>query len=129
LLKTSKGVFTFTMVSDGCYIEHKWGQNSGHVGVPLEAIPGFIQKLQTMYTKTTGESPVKKSPGSGPKVTIAKGGKAKKEEKAKEAKPKKEKKEPPPKPTMDDLDADLMTYTAQRGAEASAEEAAPAEAE
>lgn len=22
-LKTSKGVFTFTMVADGCYIEHK----------------------------------------------------------------------------------------------------------
>jgi hypothetical protein len=26
-LKTSKGVFTFTMVADGCYIEHKVGSS------------------------------------------------------------------------------------------------------
>ena len=50
---TSKGSFTFQMVADGCYIEHKWGQNSGHVGVPLEAMPGFIEKMRTLYTKAT----------------------------------------------------------------------------
>ena len=96
--------------------------------MPLEAIPGFITKLQALYAKTTG-SPIKKSPGSGPKVTIGKGGKAAKEAKAKEGKPKekKEKKEPPPKPTMEDLDAELMSYTAQRGAEATDEAPAPAE--
>ena len=52
-LGTSKGTFTFQMVADGCYIEHKWGQNSGHVGVPLEAMPGFIEKMRTLYTKAT----------------------------------------------------------------------------
>ena len=56
-LNTSKGTFSFTMVADGCYIEHKWGQNSGHVGVPLEAIPGFITRLQNMYQKTTVPPP------------------------------------------------------------------------
>ena len=101
----------------------QWGNNSGHVGVPLEAIPGFIAKLEAAYRKTTGMAAAKKSPGSGPKVTIGKGGKAKKEEKKGEKKPK-EKKAPPPKPTMEDLDADLVSYTAQR-AEAGAEEPAP----
>ena len=99
------------------------------MGVPLEAIPGFVSRLEALYKKTTGEA-VKKSPGSGPKPTIAKGGKAAKEAKGKE-KPKKEKKEkeaPPPKPTMEDLDAELANYTSLRGAEPAAEEApAPAE--
>ena len=85
-LGTSKGLFSFTSVADGCFIEQKvnqlalishatqrdssrghsprqislrpiifappfvttpsqWGQNSGHVGVPLESIPAFIQRL------------------------------------------------------------------------------------
>merc|ERR1719399_603061 len=112
-LKTAKGVFSFTMVADGCYIEHKWGQNSGHVGVPLEAIPGFIAKLQGLYTRTTGTKiAANKSPGkTGPKATIAKGKKAKKPNE------KKEKKESAPKKTMEDLDAELMSYTAQRGAD------------
>merc|ERR1719421_815078 len=119
ILKTNKGVFSFTMVADGCYIEHKWGQNSGHIGVPLEAIPGFIAKLQGLYTRTTGTKiAANKSPGkTGPKATIAKGKKAKKPNE------KKEKKEPAPKKTMEDLDAELMSYTAQRGAD----EAPPAE--
>jgi hypothetical protein len=101
------------------------------VGVPLESIPGFIKRLEAMYQKTTGE-PVKKSPGAGPKATIAKGGKAAKEDKAKEGKPKekkekKEKEPPAPKPTMEDLDAELASYTAQRGSEPAEE--APAAAE
>ena len=91
----------------------QWGQNSGHVGVPLENIPAFVQRLQSMYQKTTGQT--LKSPGSKPKATIAKGGKAAKEQKNKEARGKK--KEPAVKPTMDDLDADLVNYTSQRNAD------------
>ena len=116
-LNTSKGQFSFTMVADGCYIEHKWGQNSGHVGVPLEAIPAFIQRLQTMYTKTTGVAPAaKKSPAaSGIKVKgITKGGKAAKVAKKKE-KPKK-KMELAPKKSLEELDAELTSYTAARTA-------------
>jgi len=124
-LSTSKGQFSFTMVTDGCYIEHKWGNNSGHIGVPLEAIPGFIGKLEALYAKTTGQTPRDKSKSPGGPKGIAKGGKAAKEQKSAEKK-KKEKKEPPAKPTLEDLDAELMNYTAARGAES--EEAAPAEA-
>ena len=116
-LKTSKGNFSFTMVADGCYIEHKWGANSGHVGVPLEAMPGFIQKMQALYQKTTGEA-LKSPKGTGPKATIAKGGKlAKKKEQEKK---KKEKKPPPPKKTMEDLDAELASFTALRNADGTA---------
>merc|ERR1719217_1208177 len=117
VLKTQKGTFAFTMVADGCYIEHKWGTNSGHVGVPLEAIPGFIQKLQALYTKTTGQKG-KKSRGGGPKATITKGGKKK------TVKPK-EKKKPEPKKSTEDLDNELMNYTAERGTEPAAVEPAP----
>ena len=95
----------------------QWGQNSGHVGVPLEAIPGFIQKLQALYTKTTGQKG-KKSPGGGPKATITKGGKKK------TVKPK-EKKKPEPKKSMEELDNELMNYTAERGTEPAAVEPAP----
>ena len=77
--------------------------------MPLEAIPGFIQKLQALYTKTTGQKG-KKSPGGGPKATIAKGGKKKTQ------KPKEKKKPEKPK-SMEDLDNELTSYTAQRGAE------------
>ena len=159
-LNTSKGQFTFTMVTDGCYIEHKvaplasrpshtytctcahadvtcrrgvprtrfgkpshalrlvlsqWGQNSGHVGVPLEAIPGFIQRLQALYSKKTGQpasakspvgkSPGAKSPGGGPKG-IGKGKKTKVVKVTKKEKPK--------KMTTEELDNDLMNYTAAR---------------
>jgi len=96
----------------------QWGQNSGHVGVPLEAIPGFVQKLQAMYSKATGQrmkSPGgAKSPGGGPKKTIGK----------KDKKPNKPKEKQKPA-TMEDLDADLVGYTAQRGADEAVGEAAP----
>lgn len=122
-LNTSKGQFTFTMVTDGCYIEHKWGQNSGHVGVPLEAIPGFVQRLQFLYAKATGQkSPAAKSPKApgGPKGAIDK----KKDAKMKVVKVDKKKKDPPPpKKTVEDLDAELLSYTAQRGAEGEADAA------
>ena len=92
---------------------------SGHLGVPLEAMPGMIQRLQTLYQKTTGTAIVKKT---GPKVTIGKKDKVKaKGPKATAAK--KEKTAPPPKKSMEDLDNELMSYTAQRGAD----EGAPAE--
>ena len=72
-----------------------------------------------------GQTPRDKSKSPGGPKGIAKGGKAAKEQKSAEKK-KKEKKEPPAKPTLEDLDAELMNYTAARGAES--EEAAPAEA-
>ena len=39
-----QGTFEFTLVADGVYIEHKWGPNSGHVGVPL-ARADLIQRV------------------------------------------------------------------------------------
>jgi len=121
-LNTAKGQFTFTMVTDGCYIEHKWGQNSGHVGVPLEAIPNFIARLQACYQKATGQSPASKSPkapGSGPKGAIdkKKDGKSKKAEKKEKKEPRKE----APKKSIEDLDAELMSYTAARAADGEGE--------
>ena len=107
----------------------QWGQNSGHVGVPLENMPAFITKLQQLYQKTTGTA-MKKSPGAGgPKATIGKGAKAKKEEK-KGAKEKKPKEVPAPKKSLEELDAELTSYTAQRNADddVPVEEAAPVEA-
>jgi len=94
--------------------------------VPLEAIPNFIQRLQAMYQKATGVNVAAKSPKGpgGPKSAITK----KKEGKTKEAQ-KKEKKAPPPKKSMEDLDAELMNYTAARSAgDAEVAEAAPAPA-
>jgi len=128
-LKTQKGLFSFTMVADGCYIEHKWGQNSGHVGVPLESMPLFIKHLETLYQATTGEAVAKKSPGGPAKRGIVKGGKKSPVQTIeKKEKPKKEKKEPPAKKTPEELDAELMEYTAARSADAPVEEAPAAEA-
>ena len=94
--------------------------------MPLEAIPGFVARLQAQYRSATGQSPgVKKSPGKspgsgGPKSAIDKG-------------KKKEKKKPEPKKpaTLEDLDADLINYTSARGADGAmaAEPAAAAPAE
>ena len=82
---------TFPLVPKSCLSPcTQWGQNSGHIGVPLEAIPGFVARLQAQYRSATGQSPgVKKSPGKspgsgGPKSAIGKG-------------KKKEKKKPEPK--------------------------------
>ena len=90
--------------------------------MPLENMPAFIARLTSLSEKTTGTA-IKKSPGSGPKATIAKGGKAKAQQK--EKKKPKEKKEPPAPKTMEDLDAELLNYTAARASEG----AAPAEVE
>tara|TARA_B100000524_G_scaffold343572_1_gene239829 strand:+ start:4390 stop:4860 length:471 start_codon:yes stop_codon:yes gene_type:complete len=115
-LRSSKGQFNFTLVTDGVYVEHKWGQNSGHIGIPKETIPQFIKYLQTF-------APAAKSTGEAAGVS-EKGKVISKENK----KPKKvAKKEPEMKPTMDDLDADLMSYqSARTGGEAEAEMAEPA---
>ena len=84
--------------------------------MPIEAIPGFIQKLQALYVKTTGQAASAKSPGSGKKSPggpkgITKGGKGK----TKVVKVAKKEKSKPV--SMEDLDKDLMSYTAARGAE------------
>jgi len=107
------------MVTDGCYVEHKWGQNSGHVGVPLEAMPSFIRHLEGLYQATTGEPAIKKSPaGAGvAKKGIVKGKKSPVQQVEKKEKPKREKKELPAKKTPEELDAELMEYTAARGAD------------
>ena len=69
----------------------------------------LVQRLQAQYRQATGQSPgVKaKSPGSGGKVksAIGKGNKKAKEKK---------KQEPKKPATMEDLDAELLNYTAAR---------------
>ena len=78
--------------------------------------------MQAQYRQVTGQSPgVKaKSPGSGgPKSAIGKGNKKAKEKK---------KQEPKKPATMEDLDAELMSYTAARGGEDAAMGAEPAAA-
>lgn len=93
--------------------------------MPLEAIPSFISRLQMLYERTTGVKAASKSPkapGSGPKGAIDK---KKKDGKAKVAE-KKEKKAPPPKPSLEDLDAELLSYQAARAADDEPAEAVPA---
>ena len=113
-LRSSKGQFNFTLVTDGVYVEHKWGQNSGHIGIPKETIPQFIKYLQTFApaAKSTGKAAGVSEKGKGI---------------SKENKKPKGKKEPEKKPTMDDLDADLMSYQSAR-TEGEAEMAEPAAA-
>ena len=107
----------------------QWGQNSGHIGVPLESIPAFVQRLQQCYTSATGQA-AKKSPG-GPKSGIAKKSPKGKDGKGGKGKGKRTPRENKGPKTMEDLDADLVNYTAGRGgAEMAAEPtgaAAPAE--
>jgi hypothetical protein len=98
------------MIDHASLTVRQWGQNSGHVGVPLEAIPGFIQRLQAMYQKTTGEPVSKKSPAGKSQAAskgVTKGGKKGKTKVIKVQ----EKKKPA---TAEDLDAELMSYTAAR---------------
>lgn len=54
-LNTAKGTFTFTMVADGCYIEHQWGNNSGHIGIPSMSIPGFVAMLTALHGNAVGK--------------------------------------------------------------------------
>lgn len=110
----------------------QWGQNSGHVGVPLEAMPAFISRLQMCYQKATGVKAVDKSPrtpGSGGPIKGAID--KKKEGKKKDVEMKEKKEKPKPKATVEDLDAELLSYQAARAADGSAPtgmEAAPAPA-
>merc|ERR1719198_1859293 len=115
-LRSSKGQFSFTLVTDGVYIEHQWGQNSGHIGIPKESIPQFIKYLQA-FSPEAAAKPAAKAAG------VAEKGKGISKENAKE---KKAKKEPEKKPTVDDLDADLMSYQSARAGGDAAEPAAEA---
>merc|ERR1719379_2268787 len=123
-LQTQKGSFVFTNVADGVYIQHKWGQNSGSIGIPAASIGEFAKYLQ-FFARAHG-NPAPKAAGKGPAVSpkgkgIAKkagGGAAEKAAKAVAAEggeKKKKEKEKPPKPTTEDLDADLLSYVAGRG--------------
>ncbi|KAL1524683.1 hypothetical protein AB1Y20_019569 [Prymnesium parvum] len=98
-MHTQKGTFEFTLVADGLYIEHKWGKNSGHIGLPLENIPKFIAYLQGFQERV--------NPSKAPVVAQSKGI-------VKKAAPKAAPKEKPAKPTLEDLDADLAGYQAAR---------------
>merc|ERR1719345_498947 len=44
-LKTNKGTFVFQRVTDGLYIEHQWGKNSGHIGIAQESLAAFTKTL------------------------------------------------------------------------------------
>lgn len=80
-----------------------------------------------MYTKTTGtKAPAaKKAAGKGPGATKG----IEKKGKVKAAAAKKKEKKELPKKTVEELDAELMSYTAERsGAAATEEAAAPADA-
>merc|ERR1712032_149226 len=119
-LVTNKGKFTFTLVSDGVYIEHKWGQNSGHIGIPKESIADFARYLAAagsdlgVSVRAAVPTPKKTLSVSdkGKAITKAKGKEAGVSADKKKEKPKKEKEA---KPTLEDLDADLMNYQSARG--------------
>jgi len=118
-----------TQVSDGVYVEHSWGQNSGHIGIPMDAIPKFIRYLSAFSPEaaaaaTKAKSPVKAAPVSDKGKGIVKKGKEAEKKEPKEPKKPKEKKEPEPKKTIEDLDAELLSYQSERSGAASA----PAEA-
>merc|ERR1712150_188205 len=123
---TSKGQFSMTLVTDGVYVEHSWGQNSGHIGISKEAIPKFIKFLSAFAP----EMPVAKDkPAAKGKAETAgvssKGKGIAKKEKVKAAKEAKEgageqkeggkkKKEPEVKKTVEELDAELLSYQSER---------------
>ena len=47
-LQTGKGTFVFQRVTDGLYIEHQWGKNSGHIGVAQESLAAFAKKIMSI---------------------------------------------------------------------------------
>uniref|UniRef100_A0A7S0Q072 Chromatin target of PRMT1 protein C-terminal domain-containing protein n=1 Tax=Coccolithus braarudii TaxID=221442 RepID=A0A7S0Q072_9EUKA len=116
-LITSKGQFAFTPVADGVYIEHKWGQNSGHIGIPKENIGRFIDYLTALSEVVGGTAPkaarraTTVGPAKGQGVTKGKGGVSPSKGVAREPKKKKEAEK---KPTLEELDADLTSYLSER---------------
>ena len=51
-LNTSKGTFVFQRVTDGLYIEHQWGKNSGHIGIAQESLASFVRTLTELATSS-----------------------------------------------------------------------------
>merc|ERR1719261_203434 len=100
-LNTSKGTFVFQRVTDGLYIEHQWGKNSGHIGIAQESLASFVRTLTELATSSGA---IKKSAGAK-----AQGGGTAAKGKGITKKPK-EKKEKVVKMTQDDMDADLDSY-------------------
>ena len=78
------GVRIGPQVADGLFVQHKWGANSGQIGIPNESLKEFAQLVLSMSGKGAAKPASK--------------GVAKKEKK---------KKEPEKKPTAEELDADL----------------------
>jgi len=89
LQTNNKGTFIFTKVADGLFVQHKWGANSGQIGIPNESLKDFAQLVLSMSGKGGG--------GKGAAKPASKG----------VAKKEKKKKEPEKKPTAEELDADL----------------------
>ena len=83
------GVRIGPQVADGLFVQHKWGANSGQIGIPNESLKEFAQLVLSMSGKGGG--------GKGAAKPASKG----------VAKKEKKKKEPEKKPTAEELDADL----------------------
>ena len=109
-LQTRKGTFVFQTVADGLYIEHQWGQNSGHIGIGKESLAAFAEKIMQIaqnagVIKKKATQPVKNGQ-AGATAGLGVSSKGKGIGKKKE---KKEKKEMVVS-TTEDLDADLDSY-------------------
>ena len=121
-LNTSKGVINFTLVSDGLFIEHKWGANSGNIGVPSASLVAFAQTVMKM----AGANKAGAAKGAGKKGQSATAGKgkgiAKKKKPAKKPAAKKDTR------GLEDLDAEMASYQAERSGPAEAPAAEPAAA-
>ncbi len=108
-MKTGKGSFKFVKVSDGVFVQHEWGSNSGQIGIPINAIAAFIEALSSVAGKGGGTANGRAQQGARPAAKPAAkqlAGIAKKE--PVERKKKEAKKEP----TLEELDADLTSYLA-----------------
>ena len=102
-----EGVINFTLVSDGLFIEHKWGANSGNIGVPSASLVTFAQTVMKMAgaNKASAAGGGKK----GQSATAGKGkGIAKKKKPAKKPAAKKDTR------GLEDLDAEMASYQAER---------------
>jgi hypothetical protein len=83
-----------------------FGANSGQIGIPTDALLKFAGIVSDAALPAG-------------KAAVAKQAEAKSKGITKKEHPKKEKKAPEPKPTLEDLDADLTSYlSARKGGEA-----------
>lgn len=91
-------------------MQHMFGANSGQIGIPTDALLKFAG-IVSEAALPAGKAVAK------PVAAMSKGI-------TKKEQPKKEKKAPEPKPTLEDLDADLTSYlSARNGGEAGGTEA------